>query len=236
MSLEELRIAIALAMVGFLFLLRFDSARFGAAEFDPGPNYDTPWAIVLRGAWPLLAISLASAAAFVLPAGWDALGVDPAGGRTAESLALALTFGGLGVLAVFGIAYLRTRTWPPQTIPLAWVPRSILNALGTALVDEIAFRGVLLSLLVTVGFPVIAAFIVQDLFYGLATRLGADNETLPLLGAALALGAANGLLALSTGAILAPFLVHLVVRFAALAVEDLSLIHISEPTRQRCVS
>jgi membrane protease YdiL (CAAX protease family) len=219
-SLEELRIVVALAMIGLLLLLRFDSARFGAAEFDPGPNFDTPVALVVRGAWPLIAVFIVSVAAFVLPAGSEALGVVPAGRRTGESMALALTFGGMGIGAVFGIAYLRSRAWPPRFIPLAWVPRTALNALGAALVDEIAFRGALLSLLVTAGCPVVAAFLVQDLVYGLATRLGADNGTLPLLGAALVLGAVSGLLALSTGALLAPVLVHLVVRFAALALED----------------
>jgi hypothetical protein len=219
-SLEDLRVVIALAMVGFLLLLRFDSARFGAAEWDPGPGYDTPMGLIVRGTWPIVAMILASIAALVLPAGPAALGIEPAGGRTAESIVLAITFGGLGIGAVFGIAYLRTRTWPPRFVPLAGVPRVALNAIGAALVDEIAFRGVLLSLLLTAGFPPLAAFLVQDIVYGLATRLGAQNVTLPLLGAALVLGAVNGLLVLSTGAILAPVLVHVVVRFTALCVED----------------
>jgi len=218
-TLDELRVAAAVGVVGLLLLIRFDAARFGAAEYDPGPDLDTTGALVVRASWPILAIALSVVLAVILPGGMAVMGLDVATSDTGPTLGLALAVSGLGIGVLLWLAWLDGHSWPPGLIPLRYWPRAALNAMGAALVDEIVFRGILFGLLLAMGVPVGAAYLIQLLTYGLATRLGMLAETLPLLGGALALGAVNGWLVLVTGGLVAPLIVHAVLRFTALVVE-----------------
>jgi len=219
LSLDELRIAAAVGVVGLLLLIRFDAARFGAAEYDPGPDLDTPGALVVRAAWPILAMLLSVVLAVFLPGGRAVMGLDAAASDAASTLGLALAVSGLGIGVLLWLAWLDGHRWPPALIPLRYWPRAALDAMGAALVDEIVFRAILFSLLLAMGLPVWTAYLIQLLVYGLATRLGMLAETLPLLVGAMVLGAVNGWLVLVTGGIVAPLIVHVVLRFTALVVQ-----------------
>jgi hypothetical protein len=229
MTVDELRVAAAVGVVGLLLLIRFDAARFGAAEYDPGPDMDTTGALVVRAAWPILTIALSAVLAFILPGGMPTLGMEVSTIDTARTLGLAIAIAGLGVGLLFWLAWMAEGSWPPTIDPPRLWPRAALNAIGAALVDEIVFRGILLAILLAMGVPVWAAFMIQLLTYGLATRLGASAETLPLLGGALVLGAVNGWLVLVTGGIVAPLVVHAVVRFAAIVIGDGRMALVPQP-------
>jgi hypothetical protein len=219
MSLEELRIVISVALVGLLVLLRFDTVRFGAAEYDPGADNDTATGLVIRFAWPVIAIGLTAIIAVVVPPGPSAIGVVTPAQGWGPSIGLALIVSAVAIAALLALAWYRERQWPPTFAGLRDIFRAVLDAVGAAIVDEVTFRGVVLGLLLVIGIPVLAAWLVQALLYGLATRLGAMTETLPLLLAVLLLGAINGLLTLYTGSIVAGLIVHVIVRFTALIVE-----------------
>jgi len=215
---DELRTVLAIGLAGLVLMLRLDAARFGAAEYDPGPEDDTASSIAIRLAWPAVAIALVAAIAVILPGGPAFLNLDPATFGSTTTAGLTVVFGTLGVaIVVFG-AWYPLRRWPPPLVNPWQFPREALDALGTAIVDELAFRGVLLGLLLAAGVPVLFAFLIQLFSYGIATRLGATTRTLPLLCAVMILGAVTGWLAILTGGVAAPILVHTVVRFTALVV------------------
>jgi len=220
MPLEELRALLAVVLAGLLLLLRLDAVRFGAAEYEPGPDGDTAGSVLVRVAWPLLAIGIAALIGFLLPAGRAAIGMGGEALGSAETLVLSVLGSVLGVGAVLLAAWLPHRRWPPELIPLRRMPREALDAVGTAIVDEVTFRGVLLGLLLLAGLPPIWAFLIQLLVYTLATRLGASARTLPLMAAALGLGALTGILTLATGGIAAALVAHAVTRFAALIMPE----------------
>ena len=56
------------------------------------------------------------------------------------------------------------------------IPGALLNAVVTALIDEVAFRGAILGLLLLTGLEPTAANAIQALLYALATRLGAPGR------------------------------------------------------------
>ncbi len=218
MPLDELRTVLAIGLAGLVLMLRLDAARFGAAEYDPGPEDDTASTIGIRLAWPGIAIALVAVIAVILPGGPALLNLDPATFGSTATVGLSVLFGMIGVaIVVFG-AWYPLRRWPPPVVSAWQLPREALDAFGTAVVDELAFRGVLLGLMLAAGVPVVFAFLIQLLSYGIATRLGATTRTLPLLCAVMALGAATGWLAILSGGVVGPIFVHTVVRFAALIV------------------
>ena len=218
MPVDELRTLMAVALAGLLLLLRLDAPRFSAAEYDVEAPDDAIGGLATRAAWPGLAIVLAVGIALLLPAGPAAVGLGRATLLSFPALAWAIIGSAIGVAAVLGVAWLRERTWPPRLRPREAGPRLAFDAVATAIVDELTFRGVLLGLLLLAGVPPTFAFLVQLVLYGLATRLGRSTATLGLLVEALCLGALTGALALATGGVLAPLVAHAVIRFAALDV------------------
>ncbi len=217
MSVDELRTLMAIALSGLLLLVRLDAPRFGSAEYDVD---DSAGGRLTRLAWPLLAIVLVAAIAALLPAGPGVLGLGTNAGLAPGSLVLAVLGSGIGVAAVLGLARLRAPDWPPRLNPGGEVPRYAFDAVATAVVDELTFRGVLLGLLLLAGVPGGVAFAIQLLLYGLETRLGRSWVTVDLLAEALLLGVLTGALALATGSVVAPLVAHAVTRFAALYVAD----------------
>ncbi|MBA2557910.1 MAG: CPBP family intramembrane metalloprotease [Chloroflexi bacterium] len=93
-------------------------------------------------------------------------------------------------------------------------PTAVANSLGTALIDEAAFRGALLGLLIVIGMPVHLALAFQAIAYGLATRLGKPGRSRWMLLIFLGLGLVNGAVTLATGGIGAALMGHAITRFA----------------------
>ena len=218
LPVNELRTLIAGALGGLLLLLRLDAARFASAEYDSDPE-----AIDQRGvrlAWPLMAIVLAIGVGVALPEGLSAIGLGRGSLLSPASIVLAIVGAAVAVVALLGLAWLRGATWPPRLSPPGDTARFAFDSVATAIVDELTFRGVLLGLLLLAGIPAGVAFLVQLLLYGLETRLGRSVATLDMLVEALALGALTGVLAIASGAVLAPIVAHVVARFAALELPD----------------
>ena len=90
----------------------------------------------------------------------------------------------------------------------------VLNAIGTAFVDEAAFRGAVLGFLLLVGFDPVTAIVIQALVYALATRLGAPGRDRYMFVLALVMGSSAGWLTSRPVAIGAAFLGHAITRFA----------------------
>ena len=84
----------------------------------------------------------------------------------------------------------------------------------TALVDEVAFRGAVLGLLLITGLEPTAANLIQAILYALTTRLGAPGRNRWMLVMAIGVGLAGGWVTAVTGGIAAAFLGHAATRFA----------------------
>jgi hypothetical protein len=216
LPVDNIRALMAVALAGLLLLLRLDAYRFGAAEYDTDEPGEAGAPASGRLAWPALAIVLVAGVALLLPAGPSAVGF---GGDRISVILWTVIGAAVGVGAVLGVAYLKEPTWPPRLQETDRVPRLALDALGTAIVDELTFRGVLLGLLLLAGIPAPAAFAIQLLAYGLGTRLGRSRATFGLLLEAVGLGALMGIVVLASGSVVAALLAHAAIRFAALDVE-----------------
>src|SRR5512144_1822028 len=152
-------------------MLRLEAARFNAAEYDD-PVDGQPPSFRRRVAWYVIGIVLVVGIFLVHPAPEEDFALG-AGDRS-----LALTYGFLyaaaGTAIALGIALYRYRR---LRFPDAWsYPGALLNAVVTALVDEVAFRGAVLGLLLLTGLEPTAANAIQAILYALATRLGAPGR------------------------------------------------------------
>ncbi|MFI5262507.1 MAG: type II CAAX prenyl endopeptidase Rce1 family protein, partial [Candidatus Limnocylindrales bacterium] len=196
---------------GLLILVRLDAARFGAAEYvdqTAGGGWRAPGR---RLAWCAVGLAVGAAIFVLHPAGLTTLGLA-VGADRAEAVGLGLAFGIAGTVLVAGFAWLRYGRL--RLPPARMYPGAVVNALGTALIDEITFRGALLGLLLAAGVPTVAAVAIQDLVYGLATRLGAPGRSRAMLLITLVVGAAAGALTVATGGIGAAVIGHAITRFA----------------------
>ncbi len=219
LPVNEIRTVIAVALCGLLLLLRLDAPRFSAAEYDVEDEAE-PMGWLTRLAWPVLAIALAVAAGVALPAGPAAVGLGREAGLSVASIVLGVLGAVAGIAALLVVAWIRYPAWPPRISPRNETPRLAFDAVETAIVDELTFRGVLLGLMLLAGVPAPVAFLVQLLLYGLETRLGRDAATLGMLVEALAIGSLTGVLAIASGGVVAPIVAHVAARFAALELPD----------------
>jgi membrane protease YdiL (CAAX protease family) len=207
---EQLRVLVALGLVLILVLLRLDSRRFGVGEYDVPDAYGERPSILVRLAWYAAGVILVVAVYVVWPGEKDALGLRPPD----ESAAILLAVGAsaIGIAQAVGIAYLRFgRLHPPRPRE---VPDGIVNAIGTALVDEAAFRGVVLGLLLVAGVEPLYAVLIQAFAYVLATRVGRTGGDWYLVVLDLAIALVGGWLTVLTGGIAAGFAAHAVTRLA----------------------
>jgi hypothetical protein len=208
---ELLRDLIFYAFVGLLVVLRFDARRFSAAEHD---DEDAPGSLRLwlrRISWYLLGLLIIVVVYNLYPRPITVLHLQ-LGDQTGEVLLAGLALAGIGTLLMVGYAYLRfgrLRYPPPRRYPAG-----LLSSIGTAAIDEAAFRGILLGLLVAADWPVAYAVAFQALLYGLATRLGRPNVPLSMLVLVLAQGFVGGWLTIETGGIGAALLGHALTRLA----------------------
>jgi len=207
--LTTLRTLIAVGLALLLVMLRLEAARFSAAEYDDPIDGRAP-SMRRRGAWYAIGLLLVAGILLVHPSPRDDLFLGP-GDRP-----LAITYGFLyaaaGTGIALGIAFYRYRR---LRFPDAWsYPGALLNAVMTALIDEVTFRGAIFGVILLTGLDPNVANVIQAILYALATRLGAPGRNRYMLVMAVLVGLAGGWVTAVTGGIAAAFLGHAVTRFA----------------------
>jgi hypothetical protein len=207
---EPLRALVAVGLAGLLVLLRLDAERFGTAEYYEATRDGEPPRVRRRLGWYALGIGGAIALLYVHP--------DPQGelflgsGDRVGAVVGGLVYGALGIGAAVAFAtYRYHRIRLPDT---SSYPGALLNSTATALIDEVAFRGAIFGLLLSVGLDATLANIIQTILYVLTTRLGAPGRDRYLLVMAFGTGFIGGWLTAATGGIAAAFLGHAITRFA----------------------
>jgi membrane protease YdiL (CAAX protease family) len=210
MDVDTLRVLVALGFGLLLILLRLDAERFSAAEYDEADVDGRAPSIRRRIAWYVLGLALVLGAVLVHPR--PDVDLRLTFGDRLPALAGGVLFGLLGTGAAVGFALYRYRRL--RLPPTSSYPGALVNDLATALVDEAAFRGILLGFLLAAGAPPVWAVVGQAVLYALATRLGAAGRDLWMLAFALGIGLLAGWLTALTGGIGAAFLGHAVTRFA----------------------
>ena len=207
---ETLRVLVSLAIVLFLVILRFEAEKFGAAEYDE-PSRDGGRASFLRRlSWILLGFALVGALILVHPDPAADLGITL--GDRAQVLLFGFGFGLVGTLQAAAYALYR---YGRIRFPPAWTyPGAVLNAIGTAFIDEATFRGAVLGLLLLMGINPVTAIIMQAFLYALATRTGATGRGRYMFLLTLIGGLIAGWITVTTGAIGAAFLAHSITRIA----------------------
>jgi len=199
------------AFAGLLVVLRFDARRFSAAEHD---DEDAPggWRLWARRlSWYGLGLLIIVVVYNIHPLPLSVLHLQ-LGEDRGQALLAGLALGAIGTLVAIGYGWLRfarLRYPPPERYPAG-----LLNSVGTALIDEAAFRGVLLGLLLAAGWPPMLAIGLQAVLYALATRLGRPGRPLGMLLLALGGAVVTGWLTVETGGIGAAFLGHALTRLA----------------------
>jgi hypothetical protein len=208
---DQLRILVAAGLTGLLILLRLDAVRFGTAEYDEetAPGGWRNW--LRRFGWYGVGVILAIGIYELYPTPASTLHLTTGTDRLAMIL-LGLVVGALGTAGAAAFAWYRyQRLRLPE---YRYYPGAAVNALGTAFIDEVTFRGALLGLTLALGVPTDLAVALQAVLYALATRLGAPGRSRVMLGFSLAIGLVTGLMTVATGGIGAGLLAHAITRFA----------------------
>jgi len=210
---ETLRILVCLGFALLLIMLRLDAARCGVAEYLDEAVGSALAVLRRRLSWYGLGLAFCAVILIVHPDPEGQLGLRI--GDDGAMLLAGLGLAAIGAAQAAGVALVRSgRLRLPSPSAYPW---GIANALTTALVDEVAFRGVILGLLLATGLDAVVAVVVQALVYALATRTGAPGSDPYLLALSLAIGLVGGWLTVATGGIGAAFVAHGVTRFAAFA-------------------
>jgi hypothetical protein len=207
--LPTLRTLIAVGLALLLVMLRLEASRFNAAEYDDTIDGRAP-SFKRRIAWYAIGIVLV-VAIFVVHPTPDIDFALGAGDRPA-AIFYGFLYAAVGTAIALGIAYWRYRR---LRFPDVWsYPGAMLNSVVTALVDEVAFRGAVLGLLLMTNVEPTAANLIQAILYALTTRLGAPGRNRWMLVMAIGVGLAGGWVTAVTGGIAAAFLGHAATRFA----------------------
>ena len=204
---DTFRTWIALGLTLLLVLLRVESERFGAAEYDEPVGGRAP-SLIRRLSWYMIGIAGVVAILWIHPQ---------------PGVELFLTTGDSGILLGFGLAAVGAGI----AVGLAWwryryvrlpdvaaYPGALLNEIATAFVDEAVFRGALLGFLIIGGVDPNLALLAQAFAYTLATRLGAPGRNRSMFLLSLVIGLVAGWATILTGGIAASFLGHAVTRVA----------------------
>lgn len=202
-----------LAAFGFLLLLillRLDSERFGAAEYDERTRDGRVPSLRRRLAWYVIGFGLVAAAGVIHPTASTDLFLS-LGDRTGAILD-GLAYAGVGIAQAIAFAGLR---YHHLRLPeVRSYPGSVINVVGTAFIDEATFRGLFLGYLVYIGMDGTNANVIQALVYTLTTRVAAPGRDRYMLVLVLVMGLGSGWVTLHTGGIGAAFLGHAVTRLA----------------------
>jgi Type II CAAX prenyl endopeptidase Rce1-like len=207
--LHQIETLIAIGLALLLVMLRLEAARFNAAEYDDTIDGHAP-SFRRRVAWYAIGIVLVVAIFIVHPSPQRdfALGA----GDRSQALVYGFIYAAIGTAIALGVALWRYRR---LRFPDVWsYPGALLNAVVTALIDEVAFRGAVLGLLLLTGLEPTAANAIQAILYALATRLGAPGRNRWMLVMAILVGLAGGWVTAVTGGIAAAFIGHAATRFA----------------------
>lgn len=208
---DTLQTLILYAFVGLIVLLRLDAQRFGAAEYDDeeAPGGWRTW--LRRVSWYVFGILLVFVVYRLHPLPISVLRLQMGDDR-GLTIVVGLALAAMGTLVAIGYAYWRyggLRLPPAQRYPAG-----LLNSVATSFIDEAAFRGILLGLMLAAEWPVELAIGLQALVYGLATRLGARGRPVGPLLLSIAIGAVGGWVTIETAGIGAAFLGHAITRMA----------------------
>ena len=209
LPVDQLRVLVAMGLVGLLVMLRLGARDFSAAEYNE-PTIAKRHSFIRRLMWYTLGCGLVAALLVVHPAPGQELGITL--GDRGRALLGGFGIGALGTAQAVLFAlwrYGRLR-YPPM-----WsYPGAVLNAIGTSFIDEVTFRGALLGFLLLTGMDPRIAITIQALVYALATRTGSKGlGGYPLL-LSLGIGFVCGWVTAWTGAIGAAFIGHAVTRIA----------------------
>lgn len=205
--LDTFRTWIALGLTLLLVLLRLDSQRFGAAEYDEPVGGRAP-SLVRRLSWYVIGIGGVVAILWIHPAPGFELFLTA--GENGIILGFVLAAIGAGIAV--GLAWWRYRHL--RLPDLTAYPGALLNEIATAFVDEAVFRGALLGFMVIAGVDPNLALVAQAFAYTLATRLGAPGRNRSMFLLSLVIGLVAGWATILTGGIAAAFLGHAVTRVA----------------------
>ncbi len=207
-TLESL---VMLATIGLLVLLRFDAARFGAADYDDEESSGGLRTWLGRVSWYVFGFFFIATVYFVAPQPLTQLHLqigEPRGLVFVAGVGLAV----LGMLAAAGYAWWRFGEL--RLPPAHRYPTGILYSIGTSFIDEATWRGILLGLLIASGWPVDYAIGFQAVLYALSTRLGGVGRPRAMLLLSLAIGLVGGWVTVQTGGIGAILLAHVVTRLS----------------------
>lgn len=207
---------IVLGLLGLLILLRFDASRFGVAEYDDSGRNGGWRAWARRLAWFVLGIALVLVVYWLHPQPISVLHLDIGGSAEGADRGRAMLYGLL--IAAGGIVAAAVYAWGRYggirlPAPGAY-PGAFVNSIGTAIVDEATFRGILLGLLLQQGLGQWAAIGIAALVYGVATRLTARGRSKGMLLIDVLLAIIAGWTVVETGGIGAAILGHAITRFA----------------------
>ncbi len=207
---QELRVLIAIGFCLLLVMLRLESEKFGVAEYDEADMAGRRPSLRRRLAWYGIGFALIIGVDMVHPTSGESLYLRL--GDRLQSILFGLAFAAIGTLQAVAFAWLRYRRLRFPTS--SSYPGALLNSIGTAFIDEAAFRGILLALLLGTGMDATYASAIQAILYALSTRLGAPGRDLYMLILILVVGFMSGWLTIATGGIGAAFLGHAITRFA----------------------
>lgn len=203
------RTLIAVGLALLLVMLRLEASRFNAAEYDDPIDGHAP-SFRRRVAWYAIGLVLVVGIFLVHPAPQQDFALSAC--DRAKSFSFGFLYAAIGTAIALGLAFWRYRR---LRFPDVWsYPGALLNAVMTALIDEVAFRGVILGLLILTGLEPTAANAIQAILYALATRLGAPGRNRWMLVMAILVGLAGGWVTAVTGGIAAAFVGHAATRFS----------------------
>jgi hypothetical protein len=207
---------IVLGMLGLLLLLRLDAPRFGVAEYDDSGRNGSWRAWTRRLAWFAIGIALVLLVYWLYPQQISVLHLDIGGTVGAADRGKAMLYGlAIGALGIIGAAIFAWGRYGGIRLPAPGAyPGAIVNSVGTAIVDEATFRGILLGLLLHQGIDPWIAIGIAAVVYAVATRLTARGRSKGMLVIDLMLAIVGGWTVVETGGIGAAVLGHAITRFA----------------------
>jgi CAAX prenyl protease-like protein len=204
------RSLITIGLVLLLIMLRLDAEKFGTAEYYEATRDGEQPRLRRRLAWYGLGFAIAIAILYIHPSPQRDLYLGS--GDRLEAILGGVAYGVLGILVAVSWA---TYRYHRIRFPDAWsYPGALLNSTATAFIDEAAFRGALLGLLLMAGVNPTLANVLQALVYTLTTRLAAPGRDRYLLVLTMGIGLLGGWLTVATGGIAAAFIGHTITRFA----------------------
>jgi hypothetical protein len=208
MTTETFRVLVACGFFMLLLMLRLEAERFGAAEFSgPGKRNAGFWT---RLSWYLMAGLLLVALYVIHPAPHDVLLMLV--GHSTEAVEFGIALAAVGIAQAAAFAWFRYGFL--RLPPISAYPGAALNTLGTAVIDEVTFRGALLGTLVAIGTPGGAAILLATLAYVLATRMAVPGRHRYMVLLSFGTGLAYGWATLATGGVGAAIIGHVATSFA----------------------